>query len=259
MKRVIEHLNIFGMRLDMVQIPEVIEIIQGWIENKNCHNYITLLTANEAVLGRRDAKARDTVNCSSLAVPDGISLILFSRLCGHNLKRRVYGPELLIEFLKTTEGKNYSHYFYGSTDEVLQRLVSGLKKKFPKLKVAGAYAPSFAELATEEEIKIINTINSLHPDVLWVGLGGIKQQLWMYRNKDKLQIPAMIGVGAAFDFIAGTKPQAPAWMRNNGLEWLFRLVTEPKRLWRRYLINGSLFVFYLIKELLIKRVSRQKD
>lgn len=243
-------LYVLGMRVDMVQIPDVLTAMEGWIVNKAHGHDVAVVNAYDAVCCRDDFMVKDAVNHSSLAVPDGISLILLARWHGFPLKKRVYGPDLMLEFLKVAQKKGYTNYFYGSTDEVQEELISNLKSQFPNLKVAGRYAPPFRALTHKEKEKFLADINESSPDILWVSLGCPKQQLWMYRHKEELKTPVMVGVGAAFDFFAKTKPQAPLWVRDNGFEWLFRLLTEPKRLWRRYLISGSVFFYYAAKELI---------
>jgi N-acetylglucosaminyldiphosphoundecaprenol N-acetyl-beta-D-mannosaminyltransferase len=245
-------MDVLGIRLDLVQIPEVIKSISGWIEERNWGNYIVLSNANDVVTARRNVKVRNATNSSSLTVADGISLVLLSRLRGHPLKKRVYGPDLMLELLKSAEMKGCSNFFYGTTQITLDLLIDNLRVKFPRLKIAGAYSPPFAPLSAEEDEKIIELINKTSPEIIWVGLGTPKQQLWMYEHRDKLKVPVMLGVGAAFDFFAGIKPQAPRWIREIGFEWLFRLITEPKRLWRRYLINNLLFIYYVAGELIFK-------
>ncbi len=243
-------IKICGVRVDMVQIPDVIKIMEGWIEKKEYGNYVAVANANDVVIGKKMPQVRVAMNGSSLTVPDGISIVLASRFYGFKLKRRVYGAELMLEFLRRAQAEGYTNFFYGSTTETLNRLREKLISNFPRLNIKGVYSPPFRELSEDEDRVIIEMINELSPDIVWVGLGCPKQQLWMYENKDKLKVPVMVGVGAAFDFLAGTKPQAPRWIRDNGFEWLFRLLTEPKRLWKRYLINGSLFVFCAVKELI---------
>jgi len=249
-------ISIGGMKVNIVQIPEVVKIMEDWIENKIFRNYIIVSNANDVVVSRKNIKVREAVVNSSLSVPDGFSLVLLARMYGYPLKERVYGPDLMLEFLKTTEGKGYLHFFYGSTDNVLKQLVTNLKKKFPKLNVSGSYSPPFRELSSEEDEEVVNMINEASADVLWVGLGCPKQQLWMYEHKDRLKVPVMVGVGAAFDFLSETKKQAPKWMRNSGLEWLFRLVTEPRRLWKRYLIGNTIFIWLSLKELIKTKLKK---
>lgn len=238
-------LEVIGVRVNLVQISDVIVNISQWIDSGKEGNYVVLTNANDAVAARQDERIRNATNNSSLTVADGISLVLVSWLSGHPIKKRVYGPDLMLEFLRFAELKGYSNFFYGTTPETLKHLIENLKRKFPKLIVAGSFSPPFNALTTQEDQDIVKTINKAAPDVVWVGLGTPKQQLWMYEHRGKLRVPVMIGVGAAFDFLSGLKPQAPRWIRDNGFEWLFRLATEPKRLWRRYLINNLLFIYYL--------------
>lgn len=252
-------ISILGMKVDMVEIPNVIEAMEGWINKKLFHNYIVVSNADGVMKHKVDIRMRQAVNASSLSVPDGFSLICLGRLKGYSLKRRVYGPDLMSEFIDTTKDKEYSHFFYGGNGVTLDKLLSNLKHKFPDLKIAGYYSPPFRALTPEEDRLVIERINSSNPDVLWVGIGCPKQEIWMLEHKDKLNVPVMVGVGAAFDFLAGTKPQAPTWIRNNGFEWLFRFASEPKRLWRRYLINNSLFVFYVTLELISKAFTLNKN
>ncbi|MDD5465392.1 MAG: WecB/TagA/CpsF family glycosyltransferase [Candidatus Omnitrophica bacterium] len=253
-----DYLDILGMRVDLVQIPDVIKRISGWIENKKIGNYVVVANAYDMIAGKKNDKVRNAINGSSLSVSDGISLVLLSRFKGHPLKRRVYGPDLMLESLRLAEIKGYSNFFYGTTQVTLNLLVNNLKARFPGLVVAGTYAPPFRALDNDEDKTIVEIINKVSPDLLWVGLGTPKQQLWMYEHKDKLKVAVVVGVGAAFDFLAGVKPQAPRWIRDNGFEWLFRLITEPKRLWRRYLVNYPLFVYYVLIDLIFKSHSRLK-
>lgn len=245
-----------GTKVDMIQPPEVIAAMERWINNKDHGNYISVTNAYNIALSRSELAVRQAINQSSLSVPDGISMVLLGRLYGYPLKKRVYGPDLMLEFLEKAEEKGYSNFFYGYNPESLELLVERLKKRFPRLRIAGAFASSFGKHSEEENQKIINIINASSPDVLWVGLGFPRQDVWMYEQRHKVRIPVMIGVGAAFDFLAGTKIQAPEWVRNNGFEWLFRLSTEPGRLWKRYLVHGSRFVYYAAGELIKHRFSR---
>jgi len=256
-KQTIRCANICGLKVSIVQIPEVIMIMEEWIRNRDIGNYITVSNALDVTLGKKDNRIRDAVNSSSLSVPDGISLVLAARAYGYSLKERVYGPDLLYEFLKSTQDKGYSHFFYGTTKETLERLAEKFKKRFPKLKVSGAHHSYFRKMTDEEDSKLTGVINSSRADVLWVGIGCPLQELWMYEHKDKIKVPVMVGVGAAFDFLSGTKPQAPRWIRDNGFEWLFRLITEPKRLWKRYLVGNSIFLWLFLKEFIKVKILKK--
>ncbi|MFA5149945.1 MAG: WecB/TagA/CpsF family glycosyltransferase [Candidatus Omnitrophota bacterium] len=253
MRKKCPSIEILGIRVDMISIPEIIQQMEDWIVNADYHNYIVVANADTAVKSKRDQAVRTAVNSSALAIPDGFSLLMMGRAKGHSLRKRSYGPDLTYEFFKTTEKKGYSHFFYGSTNDTLMKLIENIRDKFPETKIAGFYAPPFRPLAKEEDEEIIKSINRCKPSVLWVGIGCPKQEIWMYEHREKLDIPIMLGVGAAFDFLAGAKLQAPRWIRNNGFEWLFRLITEPKRLWRRYLVDGSLFIYYVLIELFLNR------
>lgn len=248
-------LDVLGVRIDLVQIPKVIEIVSEWIENKEQGKYIVVSNAYDVVVSRRNSRIRNAVNSSALTVSDGISLVILARIKGSPVKKRVYGPDLMLNFLKVAQEKGYSSFFYGTTESTLRLLLRNLKSELPDLKISGCYAPPFGEMTKEEDEKVTGLINDVKPDVIWVGLGCPKQQLWMYSHKDAFQVPVMIGVGAAFDFLAGVKPQAPRWIRDNGFEWLFRLVTEPKRLWRRYLIAYPVFIYYISVELVSKPIK----
>jgi len=149
--------------------------------------------------------------------------------------------------------KGYRHYFYGGGKGVAEKLTARLKQRFPGLQVAGSWSPPFRSLTVDEDENTTQLINRSEPDIVWVGLSTPKQEYWMHEHLRRLRAPVMIGVGAAFDFHAGIKKQAPRWMQKTGLEWSFRLVTEPRRLWRRYLINNSLFLWMILLEAVTRK------
>jgi N-acetylglucosaminyldiphosphoundecaprenol N-acetyl-beta-D-mannosaminyltransferase len=172
-------------------------------------------------------------------------LVWLGRRRGLHLPRRVYGPDLLLEFCETTAGRGYRHFFYGGEPGVPERVAESLKRRFPAIEVCGTFSPPFRPLNPEEDKEIVALISRAAPDVLWVGLGTPKQERWMHEHRDQLHVPVMVSVGAAFNILAGRRNQAPQWMREHGLEWLFRLFQEPRRLWRRYLVYGAQFPVYL--------------
>jgi N-acetylglucosaminyldiphosphoundecaprenol N-acetyl-beta-D-mannosaminyltransferase len=175
--------------------------------------------------------------------------VWLSHVWGLGLKRRVYGPELMLDVCQQMVAKQVRHYFLGGASGVADRLAGVLEARYPGLKVVGTCSPPFRPLTPNEDDQLIATINHASPDIVWVGLSTPVQERWMYKHRDRLNASVLLGVGAAFDFHTGTKKQAPSWMRENGLEWLFRLLQEPRRLWRRYLIYGSQFIFYILLEL----------
>lgn len=251
-------IKVLGRRVDVIQIPDIICYMEDWITRRDYHNYIVVANVDTVVIGKFNHSMREAVDKASLVIPDGFPLLLLERLRGYSLKKRAYGPDLMHDFLEASQGKEYSHFFYGATEDTLAKLIKKIVGLFPGIKITGSYAPPFRPLTREEDDGIIEMINKAAPDVLWVGIGCPKQEVWMHSHREKLNIPVMVGVGAAFDFLAGTKPQAPAWMRNSGLEWLFRLLTEPGRLWRRYIVNGSLFIWYLFIELATTPFKRER-
>jgi N-acetylglucosaminyldiphosphoundecaprenol N-acetyl-beta-D-mannosaminyltransferase len=159
---------------------------------------------------------------------------------------RVYGPDLMLACCERSRALGYRHYFYGGAPGVADKLAARLSARFPGLVVCGTFSPPFGKLSPEEDEAIVRRINEAHADIVWVGLSTPKQERWMDQHRDRLDAPVLIGVGAAFDFHAGLKRQAPRWIQRSGLEWLFRLLTEPRRLWRRYLRNNPEFAWRLL-------------
>lgn len=238
--------NVLGVRIDAVQIPDVISQMESWIQDPSGSNFIAVTGMHGTTEAQRDPSFKHILNTANLVVPDGMSLVWLGRWQGYPLKRRVYGPELMDTFCRDT-GDRYRHFFYGGLPIIVEHLVDILQKRY-KLRIVGTYTPPFRPLTFEEDVQVIDLINKAHPDVLWVGLSTPKQERWMYEHRDKLKVPVMVGVGAAFDFLAGIKSQAPKWMQEHGLEWFWRLIHEPRRLWRRYLVYGSLFVVLVALE-----------
>ncbi|MDO9301263.1 MAG: WecB/TagA/CpsF family glycosyltransferase, partial [Anaerolineales bacterium] len=179
---------------------------------------------------------RQVINSADLVTPDGMPLVWMLRLKGHPDQQRVYGPTLMLHVLEVAARENVAVGFYGSLPEVLQSLLARMEDRFPSLKVAYSFSPPFQEMSQEEEVEVVKRINDSSVRILFVGLGCPKQEKWMAEHRGRINA-VMLGVGAAFDFHAGVKSQAPAWMQKIGLEWFYRLVTEPRRLWRRYLYH----------------------
>ena len=225
---------------------------------KRQKKYICVCPVSTIMECKRNEKVLMSVNSADLATPDGMAVVWIGRMLGYKNIRRVYGPELMQNVCAISAKSGYKNYFYGSTQDVLGKLKQRLIKKYPDLIISGMLSPPFCQLTEEEDDKIVEEINNNAPDIIWVGLGSPKQDLWMYEHRDRINAPVMIGVGAAFDFLAGTKLQAPRWLRDNGFEWLFRLVTEPKRLWRRYLVDYPLFIYYILVDLISLRFYSQK-
>jgi N-acetylglucosaminyldiphosphoundecaprenol N-acetyl-beta-D-mannosaminyltransferase len=227
--------RVLGVPVHAVQIPEVVMQIRLWIQDGAKGRYIAVTGMHGIAESRTDCAFRLALDSADLVVPDGMPLVWLGRWHRHPLKRRVYGPELMETFCRET-GATYRHFFYGGGPGIAGRLADSLRQRYG-IVVAGTHCPPFRPLTGEEERDVVSRIDAASPDVLWVGLSTPKQEKWMHRNREQLSVQVMLGVGAAFDFHSGRSRQAPVWMRENGLEWLFRLLSEPQRLWRRYLIS----------------------
>ena len=190
---------------------------------------------------------RAMINQADLVTPDGMPLVWTLWSMGYKNQKRVYGPTLTTKLLPLLADEGVPIGFFGSTTEVLKKLQSKIQQQHPEIDIVYANSPPFRELTEEEDQQIVAEIKSSGARVLFVGLGCPKQEIWMYHHKDQVQA-VLLGVGAAFDFIAGTKKQAPLWIQRLGMEWFFRLVTEPKRLWKRYLIGIPLFLWRVLKQ-----------
>lgn len=245
---------VLGAPVHAVQIPDVTEYMENWIRDGRSGQFIAVTGMHGVSEAVKEPRFRSILESASLVVPDGMPLVWIGRWKGHNLKRRVYGPELMETFCRVT-GPRYRHFLYGGADGVAPHLAEVLSQRYG-VRVVGTYTPPFRPLTTEETHEALERIRIANPDVLWVGLSTPKQERWMYAHRDRLSVPVLVGVGAAFDFHTGRVRQAPRCMQENGLEWFFRLVSEPRRLWRRYLIQGPQFAWNVGLEILgLKRFS----
>jgi N-acetylglucosaminyldiphosphoundecaprenol N-acetyl-beta-D-mannosaminyltransferase len=234
--------SVLGVRVNALQIPGVISRMEYWIARRRKCHYIAVTDMHSLMQAQHSASFKQVLCDADLVVPDGFPLVWLGRRKGFTLRRRVYGPELMEQFCLATAAKGYRHFFYGGASGVAADLASRFALRYPGLQVAGTLSPPFRPLAPEEDRAIAGAINASRPDVVWVGLGAPKQERWMFEHRHLLNAPVLVGVGAAFDFHTGRVAQAPAWVRNHGFEWLFRLACEPRRLWRRYLIYGAQFI-----------------
>lgn len=241
--------RVLGVRVDAVQIPDAVARMEQWIAARDGCRYIAVTGMHGVTEAQHDTALKSILNAADLVVPDGMPLVWLGRVRGHALRRRVYGPELMLTFCEHSARRGYRHFFYGGAPGVAEQLAENLARRFPSLRIAGAYCPPFRALTGEEEAEVVERIHAAAPDVLWVGLSTPKQEQWMHAFRSRLRVPVLVGVGAAFDVNSGRHRQAPRWMQEHGLEWLFRLLQEPRRLWRRYLVRGSEFLFLVALEL----------
>ncbi len=247
--------NILGVGVSAINMTMALQIIEGWVAHRESH-YVCVTGVHGVMESQRDESLRQIHNQAGLVTPDGMPLVWLSRFKGFRYVDRVYGPDLMLALCEHSVEEGYRHFFYGGAEGVPEQLAAVLQKRFPDLQVVGTFSPPFRPLTPHEDEQITRMINMSNPDIVWVGLGSPKQEYWMADHRARLTAPVLIGVGAAFDFLTGRKLQAPRWMQRAGLEWLFRLLTEPRRLWRRYLINNPLFVALVVLQALgLRRYS----
>jgi len=247
----VERVNILGVGVSAVTMAQAVEVIDGWV-HRCSQQYVCVRDVHGIMASQRDEMLRKIHNQAGLVTPDGMPLVWLSRLNGFPWVERVYGPDLMLAVCKRSLSKGYRHYLYGGLEGVPEKLAESLRRRFPKLQIVGVYSPPFRPLTKDEDECVIQKVNQAKPDIVWVGLSTPKQEYWMHEHLQRITAPVMVGVGAAFDFHAGLKKQAPRWMQRSGLEWFFRLVTEPRRLWRRYLINNPWFLWLILRQALGK-------
>lgn len=240
--------NVLGVGISAIDMDLAVRTIEGWIARREPH-YVCVCTVHGVMECQRDPALRRIFNASGLTTPDGMPLVWLSHLQGFRHVSRVYGPDLMLALSARSPARGYRHFLYGGAGGVAEQLAARLRARFPGLQIVGTYTPPFRPLTAAEDEQVVNLINAAAPDIVWVGLSTPKQDRWMAAHVGRLRAPALIGVGAAFDFHAGRKKQAPRWMMNAGLEWLFRLSQEPRRLWYRYLVYNPLFIALVLLQL----------
>ncbi len=248
--------EICGVKIHQVRLNETINQIEYFIE-KNNKQQVCVTNVYSVVLMQKDEEFKKANNSSGLVVADGMPLVWVSKLFSEPLPERIAGFDLFYGFCKVASEKGYKFFFLGSTNEVLGKICDNIKREFPNLQIVGTYSPPYKNKFSDlENSEMINRINEVKPDILWVGMTAPKQEKWIYENLDRLNVKVAIGVGAVFDFITGKVKRAPKWMQRCGLEWLWRLLMEPKRLWKRYLIGNTIFLWLVFKELAKKFLSK---
>ena len=229
--------DILGVHIAAVNMKWVLEYLRKNIQDIK-GDYICVSNVHTTVTSYEDSKYLAIQNNALMALPDGGPLSSLSRKRGYPDMERVTGPSLMGEVFK----EGYRHYFYGSTEETLELLKDKLAKNYPNMTIVGMYSPPFRLLTNEEDEEVIKQINDTNPDFVWVGLGAPKQEIWMSEHQGKIN-GLMIGVGAGFDYYAGNIKRAPLWMQEHNLEWLYRLIQDPKRLFKRYLVTNTKFIW----------------
>jgi N-acetylglucosaminyldiphosphoundecaprenol N-acetyl-beta-D-mannosaminyltransferase len=242
-----------GSRVHLISVNRTVDHIERWIEGRNGSCRRVVVSGFHGIWkAHRNARLQAILNSAELWVPDGVAPIWIAYLRGYRNVDRAPGAEIVREFLRRANRKRYRSYFYGDTDSTLSAMQAVVARDYPDHVIAGAFSPPFRPLTHDEDNEIIERINAAQPDVLWVGLGMPKQDIWIYERLDRLRVPVAIGVGAAFAFIAGTVPRCPGWIGRLGFEWVYRFLQEPQKLWRRDLLEGPQFLFHAGLELIRK-------
>lgn len=232
--------QIIGTRVDATSYSDACDRIQRWV-NSHISCYVVAANVHVIMTAHWEAAYRQVLKQAALVTTDGMPLVLAMRLLGVNQQQRVYGPDLMLAWCDRAARYGQPIYLYGGTETMLETMAANLQQRFPGLPIAGYHAPPFRRLSPAEEAADLERIRLSGARVVFVGLGCPKQEQWMHRQRGRLPV-VMIGVGAAFSFFSGEVSQSPRWMMNLGLEWLYRLIQEPRRLWKRYLINNPAFV-----------------
>ena len=240
-KKIIPVCNIMGVNLAAINMSWLIEFTRKYIKELS-GEYLCVANVHTTVMSYDDESYCAVQNGGIMAIPDGGPLSSVGRKRGFTQMERTTGPDYLKEVLEISVEEGYRHFFYGSTEETLEKLKVHLEKEYPGLQIAGMYSPPFRALSLEEDKEMIAMINAGNADFVWIGLGAPKQERWMSEHKGVIN-GLMVGVGAAFDYFAGNIERAPMWMQKANLEWLYRLLQEPQRLFKRYFYTNTKFIW----------------
>lgn len=235
-----------GVHVSAINMDVAVNTVQRWL-TAGLTNYVCVTGVHGVMECQRDPDLLSIHNSAGMVTPDGMPMVWASRWAGVSEADRVYGPDLMLELCRRSAELGWRSFFYGGKPGVADRLAARLVERFPGFQVAGTHAPPFRDLTSAEDALVIDRINQAGADLLWVGLSTPKQERWMAAHRGLINTPVMIGVGAAFDINSGSINQAPRFVQRSGFEWLYRLIQEPRRLWRRYLRNNPEFVFRMLR------------
>lgn len=238
--------DVLGVHVSTLDLPTAVDEIARWIDDGERH-YVCVRDAHGVMLAQQDEEFREIQNRSGLTTPDGMPMVWCGRWAGEKEMQRVYGPDLIEAVSQRAGREGWKFFYYGGTEGVAEELADEIKRRAPGVHNVGTYCPPFRPLTSEERSEVIDQINQSGADIVWVGLSSPKQEYWMHDVRDELDAAALIGIGAAYDMLTGRVRQAPRFIQRSGFEWLFRLLMEPKRLWRRYVLNLPRFAFLLLR------------
>lgn len=242
----LQYCEILKTKINVTNMADTLAYISRHLDQlRGC--YICVSNVHTTVMSYESGSYRRIQNSAAMALPDGAPLSGYSRFAGYKDAERVTGPDLMTALLQMSGQKGYRHFFYGSSQQTLDNMKAAIQRDYPDVEVAGMYSPPFRPLTEKEDKEITALINSARPDFIWVGLGAPRQEQWMYDHRGRLDAVA-IGVGAGFDYLAGNIKRAPRLMQMLCLEWLYRLLQDPKRLWKRYVTTNFKFMKYIVRE-----------
>jgi N-acetylglucosaminyldiphosphoundecaprenol N-acetyl-beta-D-mannosaminyltransferase len=245
--------NVLGVPVSVVDYERTTELMDRLVTTRK-RGYVCVAPVHALMEAQDDREMLAALRGATLVVPDGMPVVWAANLLGESLTDRVYGPELMLRFSAVCAERGHRVWLYGGRDQgSLVQLALALRQCYPGIQIVGGYSPPFHALSPEEEASLAVQINAARPDVVWVGIGVPKQEKWMARMRDRLDVPVMCGVGAAFDFHAGRVSMAPRWMQRHGLEWVYRIAQDPRRLLARYLRTNPRFVIALARQYLAER------
>lgn len=244
--------DILGVKINAQTFPDATAALLRWAGDSG-RRYVSTCPVYTLMMCRERPDVHAAVNNADMVTADGMPIVWLQRRLGIPSAERVYGPDVLLALCEATANTGIRHYFWGGLPGVPAALTARLTARFPGLNVAGAYSPPVAEIGTAPDPAVVERLNASGANIVWVGLGSPKQDLWMALYREALDAPLLVGIGAAFDLLAGTKRQAPRWLQRSGLEWLYRLAQEPGRLGRRYLVYNPRFIWLVLKDQLLSR------
>ncbi len=250
--------DVLGAPVDIIAVENVLRLMEQWIQQRDRPHWIAVTGSHGALEAHKRPDFRAVLRSADLSVPDGRWAARVAARKMSSPTHQVRGADLMAAFCQVSSEKGYTNYFYGDTDEILTLARERLEQKYPGVKIIGAYSPPFRPLTTQEDAEIVDRINRANPDVLWVALGLPKQERWIADHLDRLKAPVVVAIGAAIKFHSGKVIPSPRWASKAGLEWLWRLLHEPKTVWRRALVYGPQFMALSVLDLLRHKTGKSR-
>lgn len=248
----IDRVNILGVGVSAINISTALARVEQWIERRE-PNYVVAAPAHCIAECVQNEMLRKIYNRAGMVLPDGRPIAWICQLMGYTHVEQVRGSDFMLEACSRFVARGCRHFLYGGWPaEAVEELASKLRERCPGIQIVGTYAPPFRPISPEEDMMIVEHINAAKPDIVWIGLGAPKQDIWAQSHLDRVAAPVLVAVGAAFDFLSGRRRQAPRWMMRSGLEWFFRVLTEPSRLGSRYLRDNPVFIWHILRQALGK-------